>query len=133
MPSKKSGGKRATEKKHREREAERNRSGCFREEWIAAVDALGEPSTDPNEAHEWLGSVAVLVVKFTIRDVALPPEQMRRDAMKQIEQAQKAIGSAKLAAELRTLYEELKGGATHEPRGDAPLPAESSARTEEVD
>lgn len=114
----KSGGKRAVEAKHRARAAARRRDGSHAEAWVAAIDALGEPPSQPEMAHEWLGRVAVLIVKATIRDTAMPPEQMRRDAMKQIEQAQKAIGSAKLAAELRELYEALKADKEPTPPGD---------------
>lgn len=131
MPSKKSGGKRAVEKKHAERDAARNRRGDWKELWLNSVEQLGNPPlTDMERAHEWLGQCAILIVRATLMDTAIPPEQLRRDAMKQIEQAQKAIGSAKMAQELKALYEALKEGkdpdAAHEPSGNDPLSQEAA-------
>lgn len=126
MAKRKSGGARAVEKKNRERESARARAAADanpQADWMKKVKRLGAPPASPESAHEWLGRAAILIVHATMTDVGLPPEQMRRDAMKQIEQAQKAIGSAKLAAELRELYEALKDGkdAAPQPGGDDPL------------
>src|SRR5688572_7376248 len=109
VPSMKSGGKRAVEKKHAERNAARNRDGGdYGSDWLASVDALGEPPGDPVKAHAWLGRAAVLIVRATMRDVGPPPEQMRRDAMKQLEQASKVLDPAKLSAELDELERALE-------------------------
>lgn len=116
-----SGGKRAVEKKHAQREAARMRDGNWREQWIAKVDALEAPPKTAEAAHEWLGRAAVLIVEATLRDTAIPPEQMRRDAMRQIEQASKVLDPAKLSeqlSELETALEELRANATHVETGE---------------
>lgn len=106
MPSKKSGGKRAVEKKHRERAAARERAAGGRDAgkvWLRKVSALGAPPKTAEKAHTWLGRAALLLVQATLKDVALPPEQMRRDAMRQIEQASKVLDPAKLSEQLEEL------------------------------
>src|SRR4051812_23300645 len=110
MSKQASGGKRAVEKKHAERDAERTRAvhgENHRELWLAEVAELGAPPTDPNAAHEWLARASICIVRATLRDVAIPPEQMRRDAMRQIEQASKVLDPAKLAAQLDELERAL--------------------------
>lgn len=128
MSKRKSGGARAVEKKHRERAAERKRaaSGDWRSEWIAEVDALGAPPEIPERAHLWVARAALLVAKATLRDTAIPPEQMRRDAMKQLEQVSKILDPAKLSAEIDELeraLEELRGHAGNIETGEAGSPS----------
>lgn len=109
-----SGGKRAVMKKHAMREAERKRAsgGDPKADWTATLELLGEPPLgDPEKAHIWLAKAALIVVRATLADTAIPPEQMRRDVMKQIEQASKVLDPAKLSAqldELETALEELR-------------------------
>lgn len=129
MPSKKSGGKRAVEKKHRERAASRKRAGGYEEQWLESLADLGAPPSEAEKAHAWLARAAVKIVNATIRDTAIPPEQMRRDAMKQIEQASKVLDPAKVSEQLEELeraVEELKNA------GDltAPKDRATSARTD---
>lgn len=132
MPSKLSGGKRAGIKKRKERAAARKRAagGDWRETWLADVKALGEPPASAEEAHGWLGRAALLIVQATMRDTALPPEQMRRDAMKQIEQASKVMDPAKLSEQLAELEEametlESKHAGDVEAGEDRPTPPEA--------
>jgi|SRR6185369_15080425 hypothetical protein len=101
-----SGGKRATVKKYSERYAARRRGGNWRAEWLAKVNALGDTSTPAlpvEDAFTWLGRAAMLLVQATMADTAMPPEQMRRDAMKQIEQAAKVLEPARLARRITEL------------------------------
>lgn len=102
-----SGGARATAKKKRERKAARKRAagGDAGVAWLDQVKALGALPKKSEKAHSWLGRAALLLVQATLRDTAIPPEQMRRDAMKQIEQASKVMDPAKLSEELAELYE----------------------------
>lgn len=116
-----SGGKRAVERKHAAREAERNRDGDWRGDWISRVDALGPRPTTTEDAFTWLGRAAVLIVEATMRDTAVPAEQMRRDAMKQIEQAAKVLDPAKLSEQLDELeraLQELQNAGNVEARED---------------
>jgi hypothetical protein len=126
----KSGGKRAVEKKHAQREAERKRNATgedWRAEWLREVDALGDPGEHVAEWHLWMGRLAMKILKATARDVGLPFEKLRSDAIKQIEQLTKAIGNAEMAEELRGLYEAMRqGDAAQEPRRDASLPEEAT-------
>ena len=107
---KKSGGKRAVEKKHREREAARRRDagGDWRAPWGAELAELGPPPADAVKAHGWLGRAAVLVVAATLRDTAMPPEQLRRDALRQIDQASRVLGPAQMSDQLAELERALK-------------------------
>ena len=133
MSNPKSGGKRAVEKNHAEREAERNREatgGDWRAEWIARVDKIGAAPKKAERGQSWLGKAALLIVEATMRDTSIPPEQMRRDAMRQIEQASKVLDPAKLSeelAELERALEELhaRNVSTREDR-EAPAPASLS-------
>lgn len=130
QPKKKSGGKRAVEKKHRERKAARKRGGTdYKAEWLKQVDALGSAPKDPNKAHDWLARAAVMIVRATLADPGPPPEQTRRDAMKQIEQASKVMDPAKLSAELDELesaLEELRTNAGHVETGKDSPPSAST-------
>lgn len=111
MPSKLSGGKRATIKKHKARKAARKRAAGGadpKKAWLAKVAQLGGVPKSADAGHEWLGHVALLLVEATLTDVAVPPEQLRRDAMKQIEQASKVLDPAKLSEELEVLHKAFK-------------------------
>lgn len=108
MPSKTSGGKRATEKKHRERDAARNRKSDYGARWRAEYEKLGAPPSDAERAHAWLARVAVAVVKEAMQDMAMPPEQRRRDVMKFLEQASKVLDPAKLSEQLDELEQALE-------------------------
>jgi hypothetical protein len=105
-PARTSGGKRATTRKHVAYDAarERAKAGNWREAWVAELEAnVGAPPKDAEEAHAWLARAAVFVVYATLRDTAIPPEQMRRDVMRQIEQASKVLDPAKLAEQIAKL------------------------------
>src|SRR3954469_15061085 len=107
-----SGGKRRTAKKNREREAARRREsgGDWRAAWIAKVNALGDtssPAIPVEDAFAWLGRAATLLVQATMADTAMPPEQMRRDAMKQIEIASKVLEPARLGEKISLLERAL--------------------------
>lgn len=107
----KSGGKRAVEKKHAEREAARNREaagGDWRTEWLEKVEKIGKAPRKAERGQAWLGKAALLIVEATMRDTSIPPEQMRRDAMRQIEQASKVLDPAKLSEELAELERALE-------------------------
>jgi hypothetical protein len=133
MPSKLSGGKRAAIKKRKERAAARKRSagGDWCEKWIADVKKIGAPPKSAESAHGWLGRAALLIVQATMQDTALPPEQMRRDAMKQIEQASKVMDPAKLSEQLAELEDameklERKHAGDVEAGTDRPTPSEAT-------
>lgn len=137
MSSKKrpSGGKRAVEKKRLERDAARRRTAKGGEDpkqaWLEKVEQLGDPPGTAAEAHSWMGRAALLIVQATMRDVGLPPEQMRRDAMRQLEQASKVCDPAKLSeelAELEAALEELrKQHAGHVETGENRPPSPGTA------
>lgn len=125
----KSGGARAVAKKRAEREAARKRTGNTKSDWLAIVDGLGPTPKDPRQMHDWLARAAVAVVRSTLRDVAVPPEQMRRDAMKQIEQASKVLDPAKLSVEIDELeraLEELRKHAGHVETGETRPPSKGT-------
>lgn len=119
-----SGGKRAGEKKQREREAARTRAAAgedWREKWLEELSGLGDPAPGAAGAHAWLGRAALLIVQATMRDTAIPPEQMRRDVMRQIEQASKVLDPAQLSeqiAELERALEELQANARRVASGE---------------
>lgn len=120
-----SGGARAVAAKHAQREAERKRGG-WRDRWLGDLEALGKPPEKAEAAHTWLARAAVLIVHATMHDTAVPAEQMRRDAMRQIEQASKVLDPAKLSEQLEELErarEELINARTVEAREDRPAPA----------
>jgi len=105
-----SGGKRAGDKRRAERAAAKARALQGRDvvaEWSAKLADLGPRPSKADDAHAWLGRAALLLVEATMRDTAIPPEQMRRDAMKQIEQASKVLDPAKLSEQLAELERAL--------------------------
>jgi hypothetical protein len=133
MPSKKSGGARATKKKHSERDArrrraapaaptpasaapesaedeirdagtERTRARWNEKEWLERYAALRLPPKDPDAAHEWLGKISQLLVAEAGSDPGPPPEQRREQMGRLIGVAVKAAEPAKLSAKL-ALYE----------------------------
>jgi hypothetical protein len=112
MPSKLSGGKRATIKKHKEKKAARKRAAGGKnpgQAWRAKVaQRLGAVPKAAGDGHLWLGQAALLLVEETLTDTAVPLEQLRRDAMKQIEQASKVLDPAKLSEELELLHKAFK-------------------------
>ena len=130
-----SGGKRAVEKKKRERDAARRRAsagGDPRGDYQKQVRALKAP-TDAKSGFTWMGELALLTVKATALDPGLPLEQLRRDVMKQLEQAAKICDPAKLSdelAELEAALEELRKdhagdvatGSSSPPPSGAPQP-----------
>jgi len=61
MPSKKSGGKRAVEKKHREQDAARKRGGNYAKMWRDCYVQLGPaPLGASAKAHQWLADTVLL-------------------------------------------------------------------------
>jgi len=125
LPSKKSGGKRAVEKKHDERAARRRR-GRWKEATWRARYAAAEAPTDPRQAHEHVAKMVLIALEEAASDPGPPPEQ-RRDQIARIAAIfAKVNDPAELMAELRELYDALKkgsDGAAHEPSGDAPVRA----------
>ena len=109
-----SGGKRAAERKRAAQDAARARaagSEDWQQQWLDEVAALGKPKPDAAGAHAWLGRAALLIVQATMKDTAIPLAQMRRDVMRQIEQASKVLDPAQLSeqiAELERALEELQ-------------------------
>lgn len=111
MPSKLSGGKRATIKKRKAQKAARKRAAGGadpRKVWLGKVSSIGGVPKDADEGHNWLGRAALIIVEATLTDTAVPAEQLRRDAMKQIEQASKVLNPAKLSEELEVLHKAFK-------------------------
>jgi hypothetical protein len=125
MPSKLSGGKRATKKKHDERDARRKRHGWKVTEWLKRYEGLTENRpTDPREMHEWAGQVLALTLAETVSDPGPSPESRREQTARIAAQFVKSLDGAKLSVELRELYEALKEGrndAAREPSGDDPV------------
>lgn len=103
MPSKKSGGKRAVERKHRLREAERKRAGDYDAKWAAEYEKIGEPPADAERSYGWLAHVMVLTIYEAMHDVAMPPEQRREQIGRLVAQAAKVLDPAKLTEELEEL------------------------------
>ncbi len=117
-PKRPSGGKRAVAKKHAERAAERNRDAEYLATLRAQYEQLGAPPEDPRKVHEWLARAAAQLCAEGLNDFALPPEQRRRHAMQLIRWAVDTLDGAKLATELRELYDALREG---KPDDAAPL------------
>ena len=119
-----SGGKKAGNKRRMAKLARLKRQKKAEKTWLEQMDGLGAPPKGADSAHGWLGRAAVLIVRATLLDVAIPPEQMRRDAMKQIEQASKVLDPAKLTEQLEELeraLEEMRNARDISPRqGSAP-------------
>lgn len=110
MAKRASGGKRAVQKKHRERTAARLRAkagGDPRAAYQKSVSNLADP-TDTKSAFTWMGELAIRTVKATALDPGLPFEQLRRDVMRQLEQASKICEPGKLSDELSELEEALE-------------------------
>lgn len=134
MPSKRSGGARAVEKKHLERNAKRPEG--YNERSIAAYRRLRRaPKTAAGAVDE-----AVAFLRLTMReastDPGLPPEQRREQVARIAAQLVKAADPKRLVddlgAELREAYNVIVGlkesrGAAQEPARDPegpPLPAQ---------
>lgn len=116
MPSAKSGGKRAVEKKHAERDARRRR-GKFKEtEWRAKYAAHGPPPKLSAEKFEWAAELASLAIYEAASDPGLPPEQRREQIIRGVAQLAKVLPSAELAADLRRFkkaHDDLKKPKQH--------------------
>jgi hypothetical protein len=105
VPSKKSGGKRAVEKKHAAREAARRRAG----QKLPDIGKLvGEPPEDARELHEYAARVAALNLRAEMKDKGLPPEQQRDRIGRRVKELMETLDGAKLSQELRELYEAAK-------------------------
>lgn len=103
-----SGGKRATEAKHRTREAERNRTTAYQRKWRKRYAALNGAPKDPDRGHEWLASVMLLLIEEALSDFALPAEQRREQVGRLAAQAAKVLDPAKLNAEIDRLEHALE-------------------------
>lgn len=123
MPSDKSGGARAVEKKHEEREARRRRGRFDEKAWRKRYEALPMPAA-LEDRFEWAANVAALAIAEAAADPGPPPEQRREQIVRAVAQLAKVLPSAELAAKLRrykTAMEELKKprhGASVDPRAD---------------
>ena len=109
MRKKKSGGKRAVEKKHRERQAARARSGFYAADWQKRYEQLGgAPVREPDRAHQWIADVVLLAMEEAMQDQGMPPEARREQIARLAAQAAKVIDPAKLAARIEALEEALE-------------------------
>ena len=103
MPSKKSGGKRAVEKKHREREAA---NPAYKARCMAARRRLPAPPKDPRALAGMIPVRLAYLAMEAERDPRLPPETSREQAARFWAMAGKTIDAAKLRAELDELIVE---------------------------
>jgi len=110
MPSKKSGGKRATEKKNREREAARSRDPKFVEERRQRLAAIADKATTGKAelSYGWLGDVAIELIRDALLDIGLPPEQQREQIGRLIAQAARCVDPARMAQKLEELERALE-------------------------
>lgn len=127
MPSKKSGGKRAVEKKHQQQAAARGPG--YKKRWKEQYEALGDPPDNPDDAHEWVARVGLKSLHETMLDMAMPPEARREQVGRLVAQVVKALDPAKKAARLADLEravmtdngtQDLRGE-TSSPRAEADL------------
>lgn len=112
MPSDKSGGARAVEKKHAERNAARKRDKGWKERRKALYSLIPKPELgNPERAHTWLGDAMVVAIYDCLTDPGPAPEAQREQLGRLAAQAMKVLDPAKLAAqleELETALEELR-------------------------
>jgi hypothetical protein len=107
MPSKRSGGKRAVEKKHAERDARRRRHKFNEKAWRQKYEALGPPPTNAAAKFEWAAELASLAIHEAASDPGLPPEQRREQIIRGVAQLAKVLPSAELGADLRRFKKAL--------------------------
>lgn len=101
MPSSKSGGKRAVEKKHAERDARRRRHKFNEKAWREKYTKLGPPPAEPAKMFTWAADLASLAIHEAASDPGLPPEQRREQIIRGVAQLAKVLPSAEIAADLR--------------------------------
>ncbi len=135
MPSKKSGGKRAVEKKHRDRDAERKRAaagGDYRAVEVAGFRAARRRGKKPVDVLDEAIAHLREAMHQAAEDVALPPEQKREQISRIAEKLGKLADPKKiieeLGAELREAHEVIQGlkNAAQEPPRD-PQGAEAAS------
>ncbi len=104
MPSKKSGGKRAVEKKHLQRDAARGDN--FEANLKRRLRKLGKPaSSRPDAVFLWLAKVGQFLITEALADIGIPPEMRREQAIRCLSPLVKALEPARLAEKL-AVYEE---------------------------
>lgn len=124
MPSKKSGGKRAVQKKHDERDARRRRHKFSEKAWREKALALGPFPADPEKRFAWAAEMAAQAIVEAANDPGPPPEQRREQIIRGVAQLAKVLPSAELAVKLRQYTRALaelkkqKNGASVDPRSD---------------
>jgi hypothetical protein len=113
VPSKKSGGKRAVEKKHRVRAAARARAaidGDPLKQWMREYEKLvGKPPLDkPDDLYLWTANALAFSADKAMRDEGLPLEQRRDQLTRIAPQLIKALEPAKLNSRISALEEEFE-------------------------
>jgi hypothetical protein len=122
MPSSKSGGKRAVEAKHAERDARRRRGKFAEKAWREKYSKLGPFPKEPEDRFTWAQEFAVLALIEAAADPGPPPEQRREQIIRGVAQLAKVMPAAELAMKLRRYEKAIaelkkpKHGAQVDPR-----------------
>lgn len=104
MPSKKSGGKRAVEKKHQARTAQRPKN--YEAQRTKRLKAIGPPPSDVEAKYVWLTQILAQDIWDAENDKGLPPEARRTQTAQLAPQLTKALEPARLTVKLDALERE---------------------------
>jgi hypothetical protein len=124
VPSDKSGGARAVEKKHEERDARRRRGRWNEQAWREKYARLGPFPAELEGRFSWAAEFAALALVEAASDPGPPPEQRREQIIRGVAQLAKVLPAAELALKLRrykSALAELKKprhGQSVDPRAD---------------
>lgn len=101
MSKRASGGARATQRKHDERATRRRRAKWNEKSWLAKYSALEQPPAVLEEAHEWIGRVALLMMAEAMTDPGPTAEARREQIIRALGQISKVLQPAVLSEKLR--------------------------------
>jgi hypothetical protein len=117
MPSKKSGGKRAVEKKHDERAARRRRGGFSEKAWLARYAKMGPAPAKEADKFVWAAELGSLAIEEAAADPGPPPEQRREQIIRGLAQLAKILPAAEIAADLRRFKAAVDAAKKPKPHG----------------
>ena len=109
MPAKKkSGGKRAGEKRRAAKAALHRRPDDYSQRWLNTYESLKDSPRDLNQAHEWTARLLLTALAEAATDPGMTPEGRREQIGRLAAQAAKVIDPGKVSARLSALEDELR-------------------------
>src|SRR5262245_40350194 len=113
MAKKRSGAQNRKQRKLDAKEARRRRHGWNESAWREKYSALGDPPSDPERAHIWIGQVGLLAMAEAADDPGPPAEQRREQIGRLAAQLVKVLEPAKLSAKLAEYEKALEELSAH--------------------